>query len=82
MVIMAEEGVKFGNQLVLELLKMRQENGKPMTQYRLAQALSVTDQCVYKWVKGQSSPMRENYEKMRKYEDFLKILHRIKPFGK
>jgi len=82
MVIMAEEGIKFGNQLVLDLLKMRQENGKPMSQYRLARVLNVTDQCVYKWVKGECSPLRENFENMRKYEEFLKTINRLKPFGK
>lgn len=79
MVIM-EEGIKYGNELVAEILKMRQENGKPMSQYRIAEVLDVTDQCVYKWVKGHSSPIRENFEKLRDYKEFLILVNRKRPF--
>lgn len=82
MSVMAEEGIKYGNELVHEILRMRQENGKPMSQYRLAQAIGLTEQAVYKWVKGQSSPLRENYDKLLEYERFLKIVNQRRPFGK
>ena len=46
------EGHHFGYELVKQLLQMRQENGKPMSQYRIAKVLGLSDQAVYKWVKG------------------------------
>lgn len=78
--VMAEEGVKFGNELVKEILGMKQENGKKMSQYRLADAIGVTDQAVYKWVKGQSSPLRENYDKLLEYARFLELINKRRPF--
>ena len=80
--IMPQEGCTYGNELVQELLKMRQENGKPMTQYRIARALSLTDQAVYKWVKGESSPLRENFDKLVQYKRFLEFVNQKRPFGK
>lgn len=75
-------GVEYGNELVLEILKMRQENGKPMSQYRLARAISVTEQAVYKWVRGMSSPLRSNYDKMLEYERYLKMVNQQRPVWK
>lgn len=78
--VMVQEGVPYGNELVKEILGMRQENGKQMSQYRIAKFLGLTDQAVYKWVKGQSSPLRENFQKLVEYRDFLKTINRIRPF--
>lgn len=76
------EGCEYGYELVHKLLKMRQENGKPMSQYRIGQVVGVTDQAVYKWVKGHSLPIQENYDKLLEYEQFLTVINRIRPFGK
>ena len=78
-VAVAREGIEYGNELVHEILRMRQENGKPMSQYRIAQVLGLTDQAVYKWVKGQSSPLRQNYDKLLEYERYLKLINQRRP---
>ncbi|MBX4189750.1 hypothetical protein KW791_00410 [Candidatus Parcubacteria bacterium] len=80
---MAEAGIEAGNELVMEILKMRQENGRPMSKYRLAKDLTVSDTAVDKWVKGESSPLLENFNKLQDYRAYLERISRIKkPFGR
>lgn len=80
MVYMAIEGVREGNELVKKILSYNQENGKPMTKYRISSYLNVRPQAVYKWVRGQASPTRENFNKLVRYEQFLKLINRNRPF--
>ena len=81
MVIMAEKGNERGNALVLDILKMKREDGKKMSQYLLARRLSVSDNAVYKWVKGQASPNESNFKNLREFHLYLDRIQRIfKPF--
>lgn len=77
MQLMAEPGIKAGNDLVQEILKMG------VSKYRLSKDLGVCDTQIYKWVRGEASPNRLNFSKLQEYWQYHDRLKRIpKPFGR
>lgn len=75
--IMAEPGIKAGNELVQEILKMG------VSKYRLGKDIGVCDTQVYKWVRNEQSPNLENFNKLQAYWQYHDRLKRIpKPFGR
>ena len=73
--VLMEEGIKAGNELVKEILLMG-----VVSKYRMARDLGVEDATIYNWLKGLSSPNIKNYLKLKNYRLYAEKLKNLPRF--